>query len=155
LPTVNSTEVTMPPTHASCHATLASGTVLNITANSAATTPSEITKLMLCQTASPPGSALPKKWPIAPSPAVKIIDTSNKNATPITIANENKRSLITPLMPRPGFGSTSQIVSSADCSSLKTPEAPKSRTTMPAMLLRTPAVGACALRTMVCTASPP
>src|SRR6478736_844306 len=108
-----------------------SGKVLNISANNAVTTPSEIRKFNTCQTKAPPGNVCSKNCPTQVSAALTTSETSNKNATPTTSVNEKKRSLTMPQTPRPGLGATSQTVFNAPCSSPNTPDAPNSSTTTP------------------------
>jgi hypothetical protein len=54
---------------------------------------------------------------------------------------EKNRALIWPMIPRPGFGFTSQMVSSADWSSPNTPEAPRKSVTTPMTVLTMPLDG--------------
>src|SRR4051794_16975264 len=119
-----------------------SGKVLNISANRAVTTPTEMPKFNTCQTTAPPGNVCSKNAPTQVSAALTTSETNNKNATPTTNVNEKKRSLMMPQMPRPGLGATSQTVFSAACSSPNTPDAPNSRTTTPTAILKTPVPGA-------------
>src|SRR6187431_2183333 len=142
LPSVKSAAVTAAPTQTSRQCTCTSGNVLNMSANSAVTTASEMLKLSTCQTTAPPGKDCSKTCPSQVSAALRISDTSSRNATPTTKVKEKKRSLTMPQMPRPGLGATSQTVFNAACSSPKTPDAPNSNTTEPTAILNTPVPGA-------------
>ena len=70
--------------------------------------------------------------------ALTTSDTSSRNPSERIIATDSRRVRTTPQMPRFGFGSTFQTVSSAPCSSMTTPVAPASNATKPMIVPSTP-----------------
>ena len=115
LPTVNSAAVTTAPIQTSLQAILTSGNSLKIIANSSVITTNDTAMFAACAshwTASGSRSATTPTEAIA---AVNSRETSSRNATPMTIANERNRSLMKPTTPRPLLGFTSQMVFNASC----------------------------------------
>ena len=101
------------------------------------------------------GSRPPKDPPRALSTELRMSETSSRKPIPKTMESDRKRSLMKPQIPRPGFGSTSQIVFIESCNWPKTPDAATSRVTTPTTLARIPSAGFWALASISLTASAP
>jgi hypothetical protein len=110
--------------------------------------------LVVSITAGGSGDSREKTFPTAASQAMVARETRSRNPMPTTIVNDQKRSLITPMTPRPGLVVTPQIVFSASCSSPKTPHSPN-RSVMTPSPVATRLARACGRSVAACTAWPP
>src|SRR5688500_1036582 len=131
LPAVNRTAVTAAPSQTLRQASVTSGRNLKIRANMAATTTVEKTAFTVSSSAAGTDSTLPTNVPMAAIHALTARETSKRNPTPTTIANDQNRSLTITRTPRPGFVVTPQTVLRASCSSPNRPHRPKSKVTTP------------------------
>jgi len=146
LPSVNSAEVMTAPTQTSRQVTRASGSILNMHANSPAITTNETIAFAIWSTADSVGHSWPNQWPNAARPALATSDTNSTNPVPSTIANEAScwRTITRKPLRR---GTTSQMRSSELCSWANTPVAPIINITTPTTVAITPELGRRALWT--------
>ena len=154
-PRLKSNAVTNAPTQTLRHEIFTSGSSLKIMAKSIVITPSETRKLTTAQRIRCSGRKPLANLPTAAKAALSDKETRSKNPTPKTMAKESSRCRMKSRRPRPGFGSTFQIVFKSSCNSTKTAVAPRRSVVIAAAVAQAEARGLSAAATNDWIAWPP